>query len=401
MIEVPGAWRVDILQNLLERQGNKRFLQQGWSPRCIPHPSSNDDTWGVVKTTAIQAGWFDATQNKELPTTLSPRPAIEIRAGDLLMTCAGPRARCGVPALVRVTRPKLMMSGKMYRFRPTTELDPRFLEMWLLTPKAQGRIDAMKTDISDSGLNLTQDRFLQLPVPVPPLAEQWRIVEILEDHLSRLDAARKSLVAATQRIIAMEESWLANNLGRPTSRMTTVGAALVESRGGWSRSARHIVHDGTGVRYLKMNNITRRGEWDLRSLVHVGAHADDRAKYLVAEGDVLFNSKNSGDLIGKTAVADATVVGAVFNENIMRLRFGRDFDPRFIGLWFLAPPMRSAIRQASSASTNVSAVYKHELVKMPLWSPALETQQDLVSRFTEMRDASIRLAGAACDAEAR
>ena len=87
-----------------------------------------------------------------------PRPNIEVRVGDLLMTCAGPRSRCGVVCLVERTRSKLMMSGKMYRFRPNVQaMDTRFLAYFIQSRGAQLAIDRMKTGISDSGLNLTHD----------------------------------------------------------------------------------------------------------------------------------------------------------------------------------------------------------------------------------------------------
>ena len=139
----------------------------GWSPQCEKEPATKIEIWGVLKTTSIQPGEFQPEHNKRLPAHFEPRPSIEVRSGDLLLTNAGPRARCGIPCLVRTTRPRLMLSGKMYRFRPEPEIvDPRFLELFLLSPVAQARIDKMKTGISDSGLNLTQGRFLQLRVPV-------------------------------------------------------------------------------------------------------------------------------------------------------------------------------------------------------------------------------------------
>jgi len=243
------------MREVLALLGNKRPLQQGWSPKCLSHPSSTDEDWAVVKTTAIQAGWFDETQNKELPATLEPRPAIEIESGDLLMTCAGPRSRCGVPTLVRSARPRLMMSGKMYRFRPLGLIDPRFLELWLLSPEAQSRIDVMKTGISDSGLNLTQDRFLELPVPLPALGEQERIVEVLEDHLSRLDAADRWL-ADTERRIRLWMAGVSDSLiWRPNFTEVTVASVLLEPmRNGRSDRASE---DGHGVRTLTLTAVTR------------------------------------------------------------------------------------------------------------------------------------------------
>lgn len=205
----PWVWTT--LGEVLIKQPNQKVIQQGWSPKCHSFPAAGGE-WGVLKTTAIQAGSFRPEHNKQLPDGMVPRPNIEVRAGDLLMTCAGPRARCGVPTLVRHTPDRLMMSGKMYRFRPDDRLDSRFLELWLLSPEAQKRIDAMKTGISDSGLNLTHGRFVQLPVPVPPLVEQHRIVELLDDHLSRIDAAERGLSVSGRSCAALVRSALALGL---------------------------------------------------------------------------------------------------------------------------------------------------------------------------------------------
>jgi type I restriction enzyme S subunit len=90
-----------------------------------------------------------------------------------------------------------MMSGKMYRFRlPDDHIDSRFVEAYLQTTPAWDEIDRMKTGGSDSGLNLTHDRFRTLSVPVAPLNEQRRIVEAYEELVSDLDAG----VAALERV---------------------------------------------------------------------------------------------------------------------------------------------------------------------------------------------------------
>ena len=174
-----------------------RTLHQGWSPQCERQPRSDNAEWGVLRTTAIQPGEFRPEHNKRLPSILAPRQQIEVKAGDILITCAGPRSRCGVSCLVRTTPPRLMISGKMYRFRvPEDHLESRFLEAFLRSPAAREAIDGMKTGGSDSGLNLTHERFLRLMVPVASLDEQRRIVEALEEVSSDLDAG----VAALERV---------------------------------------------------------------------------------------------------------------------------------------------------------------------------------------------------------
>ena len=207
--ELPSGWGRRRIADVLAELPNGKILNQGKSPQCEKAPSQSDEIWGVLKTTAIQPGEFVPVHNKRLPSNREPDESIEVASGDLLLTCAGPRVRCGVPCLVRETRPRLMLSGKMYRFRPDEELiGAEFLEGYLLSPSAQKLIEGMKTGTSDSGLNLTHGRFSELPVPLPPVEEQKRIVEILEDQLSRLDASLAVADAVEERSTALRRSLL-------------------------------------------------------------------------------------------------------------------------------------------------------------------------------------------------
>ncbi|MGP9805928.1 restriction endonuclease subunit S [Paracoccus sp. NSM] len=208
MKELPESWTdVEIIEVLAPHENGRPF-QQGWSPQCENHPAKPEQ-WGVLKTTAIQHGEFWPQENKALPSGLAPRPQIEVKVGDVLMTCAGPRNRCGVACLIEATPARLMMSGKMYRFRPRSEvLDPKYLAYLIQRRDTQLEIDRMKTGINDSGLNLTHDRFSQLRVPLPPLPEQRRIVAKIEALFSELDAGQQSLLRAQAQLGLYRQSLL-------------------------------------------------------------------------------------------------------------------------------------------------------------------------------------------------
>lgn len=233
---LPTGWAAVSIEDVLAPLADGRVLHHGWSPQCEADARGLDAEWGVLKTTAIQDGAFAPEHNKRLPATLAHRPELEVRDGDLLLTCAGPRARCGVACYVRRTPPKLILSGKMYRFRVHERLMmPSFLEAQLRSPEAQAAIDKMKTGISDSGLNLTHGRFLALRTLVPPIAEQRRIVEALETHFTRLDAA----IATLERARANLKRYRASVL-----------QAAVEGRLGISPSPRGALPAGWQVQTL-------------------------------------------------------------------------------------------------------------------------------------------------------
>ncbi|HBB8470003.1 TPA: hypothetical protein J5G28_004249, partial [Escherichia coli] len=50
---------------------------------------------------AIQDGFFLDNEHKKLPAAKLPKPRLEVKTGDLLVTNAGPRSRCGIICLVK------------------------------------------------------------------------------------------------------------------------------------------------------------------------------------------------------------------------------------------------------------------------------------------------------------
>ncbi len=179
--ELPKTWANKGLGELIVS------LDQGWSPQCENFASESEEKWAVIKTTAVQQGKFVEAENKQLPSSLETRPNLEIRAGDLLITRAGPRVRCGICCLVRQTRKRLMICDKVYRFRVDEKLIlPEFVELFLNASSTLLAIEELKTGISDSGVNLTQGKFRNLKIVVPPIEEQS---EILRQVAELLDGA--------------------------------------------------------------------------------------------------------------------------------------------------------------------------------------------------------------------
>ncbi len=201
---IPARWALQPIRDAITS------LDQGWSPQCESEPADSDDNWAVMKTTAVQPLQYVDAENKKLPENLKPRPNLELKAGDLLITRAGPRSRVGVACLVKSTRRRIMLCDKVYRLRCKQEVaTPAFLELVLNAPGVVDVLDELKTGISDSGVNLTQKRFQELLVPIPSIDEQVstlaevdrrfsliREIEIqAEVNLTRAERLRQSILS--------------------------------------------------------------------------------------------------------------------------------------------------------------------------------------------------------------
>jgi type I restriction enzyme S subunit len=163
-------------------------LGQGWSPKCDLNRPPEADEWAVIKTTAIQSMQYDDSEAKPLPPNFEPRPNIEIRDGDFLMTRKGPRKRAGVACYVPKTRHRLMICDTVYRFRCRQDFVlPKYFELALNSPQVVQAIDRQKSGINESGVSLTHEKLGNVTIPLPPLAEQHQIVAEVEARTTAID----------------------------------------------------------------------------------------------------------------------------------------------------------------------------------------------------------------------
>jgi type I restriction enzyme, S subunit len=178
-----------------------RAMDAGWSPQCENHPRSSVDEWGILKTTAVQALAFDPMQHKLLPAKLKPRPEFQAGVGDILVTRAGPKNRVGISCVVDVPCPKLMISDKLIRFRAVGRLAPRFIALTLNAGHSFDQIEAAKSGMAVMQMNISQDKLRAIPIPLPPVAEQHRIVAKVDALMALCDRLEASLTAtaATRR----------------------------------------------------------------------------------------------------------------------------------------------------------------------------------------------------------
>ncbi|WOX53882.1 restriction endonuclease subunit S [Aeromonas sp. CD] len=185
------------------------FLDQGWSPKCINEPVQNNQ-WGVIKTSAVQPGFFLKEENKTLPEELKPRTALTLLKDDILITRAGPRSRCGITCIVDDDYPNLMICDKVYRIRTNVKhLLPQYLNWCLNSPTYLSYIEELKTGISESGMNMTQSKLNGLVINLPQVEEQTEIVRRVEQLFAYADSIELQAKAAKERVDNLTQAILA------------------------------------------------------------------------------------------------------------------------------------------------------------------------------------------------
>ncbi|USQ95307.1 hypothetical protein [Caulobacter sp. RL271] len=143
-------------------------LENGWSPKCHPRPAAEGE-WGVLKVGAVSTGIYNPRQNKALPDTLKPRPALEIQQGDLLIGRANIARLVGATVFVDDTPGRLMLCDKIFRALPLPGAPARFdfLAAVLKTPLVREQIEGQLTGSSPTMKNISKPSLLGLTFPMP------------------------------------------------------------------------------------------------------------------------------------------------------------------------------------------------------------------------------------------
>lgn len=166
----------------------------GPSPTCDERQVANDEEWGLLKTTAVTwDGWNEAA-HKVPPRVFWGNKKLEVHAGDVLITKAGPLHRVGVVAYVPQTRARLMVSGKMVGLRPNPKVVlPEVLAIALATRAAQAFLRARTSGMADSQVNFANQALLDTPLCVPSIEVQRQIADVVRTFDVRLVSERARL----------------------------------------------------------------------------------------------------------------------------------------------------------------------------------------------------------------
>lgn len=130
--------------------------------------------------------------------------------------------------------------------------------------------------------------------------------------------------------------------------------------------AQQSADPATGVPYIKMNNVTMDGRVHCDELVFVPASREEATRFSVQDGDILFNTRNSKELVGKVGLVRNPPAGAIYNNNLMRIRVPAGVSQAFLALQMCSHEFRQRMELVKKATTSVAAVYSKDLLPLAI-----------------------------------
>lgn len=234
---------------------------------------------------------------------------------------------------------------------------------------------AIKISVGSLSPTINWSALKELEFNLPSLDEQRTLAEIL---WAMIDAknAYKRLIFLTEQLV---KSQFVEMFGDPVTNVRGWGRGKIrdiaaEVKYGTSKPS----NEGGHYPYLRMNNITYGGQLDLSDLKYIDILDSDVEKYMVRNGDVLFNRTNSKELVGKTCVfnIDQPMIIAGY---IIRIRLNTRAISAYLSAALNSDYGKSVLRTMCKQIIGQANINAQELQNIDILIPPL----DLQNRFAE------------------
>ena len=355
------------------------------------------------------------------------RSSRTLPAGAVLVSCIGGLGKTGIAKVPVAFNQQI--NAIVFDQRVIPEFG--FYYAQTLKPWLHGVASATTLPIVNKG------KFQRAPFPLAPLDQQKRIVAEIEKQFSRLDQAVANLKRVKANLkrykAAVLKSAVEGRLveteaerARREGRSYETGAQLLQRtletrRSQWKGKGKYKEpaapdttdlpelpegwvwasvdqltsgsligldrgrdqqnSEGVGVPYVKMNNVTMEGDVTSESMVYVAASDEEKRRFNLQVDDLLFNTRNSKELVGKVGIVRSLQKDAIYNNNLMRLRLSGGAVPSFICYQMCSDGFRRRMELVKKATTNVAAVYAKDLFPLPLALPPVAEQLRIVAEI--------------------
>jgi type I restriction enzyme S subunit len=301
-----------------------------------------------------------------------------LQAGDVLVSSANSWNLVGKCCWIPELPGRASFGGFVSVLRPDREkVEPRFLFRWFSSDRIQSTLRSFGQQTTNIS-NLNTDRCLKLPFPLPPLAEQRRVAEVL-DRAEKLRAKRR---AALAQLDSLTQSLFLDLFGDPVANPKqwpnpTLGGLLTFQQYGprfFNES-----YSADGIRIVRITDLSESGTLDFSAMPRMIVSDEDREKYSLRPGDIIF--ARTGATVGKVGLIQPNDPPCIAGAYFITMRFEKTLDPLYARAVLCSPSVRTIVtkRSRQAAQQNFSGPGLRQL-PMPL--PPFSLQREFGRRVT-------------------
>ncbi len=243
--------------------------------------------------------------------------------------------------------------------------------------------------------NISSRWIENIKIKVPNIEIQKKIskkLELLENNIKLRKSQLVFLKELTKSLFATmfgdiktnDKNWEIRKLGE-----------VIQTQYGTSKKATSIV---AGFPILRMNNITYSGEMDYRDLKYIELSDNEKEKFLLKKGELLFNRTNSKDLVGKTGLFELDSPMA-FAGYLIKMKPSNLIHSKFLLFFMNSEFMKKLLYNKAKNIVGMANINAKELEDFSIILPPIELQNKFAERIEKIAKLSFEIEEAIKEAE--
>ena len=226
----------------------------------------------------------------------------------------------------------------------------------------------------------SMDVLLALPVPLPPISEQHRIVDILDRAAAiqrlRKEAEKKAREFSSALFVDMFGDPVTNAKGwavAPLLQVALISSGITKGR---KLDSARTIH----VPYLRVANV-QDGFLALDEIKTIEILENEKEKYALKMGDLVMTEGGDMDKLGRGFVWEENLAYCAHQNHIFRVRP----DTSRLNSYFLSSLVqswhgKSYFLKVAKRTTGIASINKTQLGQLPVWLPPISLQLTFAER---------------------
>jgi type I restriction enzyme, S subunit len=305
-----------------------------------------------------------------------------VRAGQVLLSRID--ARNGAIGLIPTELNGAIVTNDFWPFDVDTGLaESRYLDLYFGT--RQFVEDCQRaSEGTTNRVRVQPDRFLRIEVPLPPLADQRRIIARIEELSAKIEEGRRIRRQAAEHLGSILASYKNVIFTKLTSGTTISLGQISEIQAGVTLG-RTLRGNTTRLPYLRVANV-QDGRLDLSHIKEINIYPDEQDKWLLRSGDLLLTEGGDWDKLGRGTVWLGEIPRCIHQNHIFRVRLDPlAFNPWYVSLLMGSPFGKTYFQAASKQTTNLASINQKQLRAFPVPKIPIAEQTRIVAYLDDLQ----------------
>lgn len=261
---------------------------------------------------------------------------------------------------------------------------PEYLWLYMNSPGMKRRLFATARGAIGQA-NINTEELRGLPIPLPPLPEQRRIVDIL-NRANGIRRLRREAQEKARQVIPALFVKMFGDPSRESPRWPTAPLREVAEIGSGITKGRRLKNlESIELPYLRVANV-QDGYLNLEEIRTIDVHPSEVSRFRLEPGDLVMTEGGDPDKLGRAAIWNGEIQDCVHQNHVFRVRCRQAIVlPQYVRELAGSQYGKGYFLRIAKRTTGIATINKTQLGAFPIPVPPLSLQQAFASRVAALQ----------------